>query len=75
MTASSFRMSILIAASAFALAVTLPALRRGQPEPDGGQAEGGNVAEAAKAAKKKKATEEKRNPSSSSSTATRPRMR
>ena len=35
MTASSFRISILIAASAFALAVDVASPCRGQPEPDG----------------------------------------
>jgi len=55
MTASSFRMSILIAASAFALAVTLPALAVDSPSPmaDKPKAE---TSSKAKAAKKKKAT-------------------
>lgn len=55
MTASSFRMSILIAASAFALAVTLPALAVDSPSPmaDKPKAE---TSSKTKAAKKKKAT-------------------
>ena len=55
MTASSFRMSVLIAASAFALAVTLPALAVDSPSPmaDKPKAE---TSTKTKAAKKKKAT-------------------
>ena len=55
MTASSFRMSVLIAASAFALAVTLPALAVDSPSPmpDKPKAE---TSSKTKAAKKKKAT-------------------
>ena len=55
MTTSSFRMSVLIAASAFALAVTLPALAVDSPSPmaDKPKAE---TSTKTKAAKKKKAT-------------------
>ena len=55
MTASSFRLSILFAASAFALAVTLPALAVDSPSPmaDKPKAE---TSSKTKAAKKKKAT-------------------
>jgi len=59
MTASSFRMAIVIAASAFALAVTLPALAVDSPSPmaDKPKAE---TSSKAKAAKKKKSPKEKK---------------
>ena len=60
MTASSFRMSVLIAASAFALAVTLPALAVDSPSPmaDKPKAETPTKTQAAK--KKKATTKEKK---------------
>ena len=60
MTASSFRLSILFAASAFALAVTLPALAVDSPSPmaDKPKAETSSKTKAAK--KKKATTKEKR---------------
>ena len=60
MTASSFRMSVLIAASAFALAVTLPALAVDSPSPmaDKPKAETTTKTQAAK--KKKATTKEKK---------------
>ena len=59
MTASSFRMSVLIAASAFALAITLPALAVDSPSPmaDKPKAE---TSSKTKAAKKKKSTKQKK---------------
>ncbi len=57
MTASPFRLYALIAASALRARHRAPGLRRRQPEPDGGQAEGGNRGAEGhtKADKKKKA--------------------
>ena len=59
MTASSFRMSVLIAASAFVLAVTVPALAVDSPSPmaDKPKAE---TSSKVKAAKKKKSTKQKK---------------
>ena len=57
MTASSFRMSVLIAASAFALAITLPALAVDSPSPmaDPPKTQAKSPNSDTKAAKKKKA--------------------
>jgi tetratricopeptide (TPR) repeat protein len=59
MTAASFRMSVLIAASAFALAVTLPALAIDSPSPLADKPKAETPAKT-KAAKKKKTTKDKK---------------
>ena len=59
MSASSFRMSVLIAASAFALAVTLPALAVDSTSPATEKPKA-ETSSKAKAAKKKKTTKEKK---------------
>ena len=78
MAASSFRLYTLIVASAFALAVAMPAFAVDSPSPMADKPKAEKPAANTDTAKKKKKAAPRRrtrNPSASSSTATRPRMR